>query len=136
MISKNKDITNKKIVWNLTFLILFSAIGIFILTSKVDELNITSCKFKEITGLGCPTCGMTRSISTLLDFNLMDSFNYHLMGPILFFSLFLLNIKLFLEIVLHKEIQLKFIKLYRRKIVILTFFIWTMFWFGRMYTEL
>jgi len=52
------------------------------LTRKV----IFVCRFKELTGIPCPSCGMTRSLNCLWHFDLINAFA---MNPFIF--LFLLG---------------------------------------------
>jgi hypothetical protein len=45
------------------------------------------CAFHWMTGIPCPGCGLTRSISALLRGRLSDSFWLHPLGPLLFLAL-------------------------------------------------
>ena len=47
-----------------------------------------SCPFRQITGLPCPTCFLTRSTCLALQGDLEDSFRMHIFGP--FVALFLI----------------------------------------------
>jgi hypothetical protein len=47
-----------------------------------------SCPFRQITGVPCPTCFLTRSTCLALQGELEDSFKMHLFGP--FVALFLI----------------------------------------------
>jgi len=38
------------------------------------------CTFKNLTGLPCPGCGLTRSIVSAVHGNIKESFNYHRLG--------------------------------------------------------
>ncbi|MDW7690602.1 DUF2752 domain-containing protein [Flammeovirgaceae bacterium SG7u.111] len=40
-----------------------------------------SCGFKNLTGIPCPLCGMTRSCLSTLSLNFGDAFAYHPLGP-------------------------------------------------------
>ena len=46
-----------------------------------------SCPFRQITGIPCPTCFLTRSTCLALQGDLEDSFKMHIFGP--FIALFL-----------------------------------------------
>jgi hypothetical protein len=51
--------------------------------------GITVCWFKVCTGLACPGCGLTRSLSCGLRGMILESWHYHPMGlPILTFFIF------------------------------------------------
>ena len=45
------------------------------------------CPIKEIFHLSCPGCGLTRSIISLLKFNILDSIYYNILGIPLFLFL-------------------------------------------------
>ena len=47
-----------------------------------------SCPFRQITGVPCPTCFLTRSTCLALQGDLEDSFKMHIFGP--FIALFLI----------------------------------------------
>jgi hypothetical protein len=49
-----------------------------------ESLLPATCTIRELTGLSCLTCGMTRSLHALVHGNIPDAVRYHLMGPILF----------------------------------------------------
>ena len=57
-----------------------------------------SCPFRQITGIPCPTCFLTRSTCMALQGDLEDSFRMHIFGPF---------VALFLIIWSIKSIQLK-----------------------------
>jgi uncharacterized membrane protein len=42
------------------------------------------CAFHAMTGLPCPTCGITRSFSATAHGQLSQAFHYHAFGPFLF----------------------------------------------------
>ncbi len=41
-----------------------------------------SCPFREVTGIPCPSCFLTRATCNALQGNFSDSINQHLFGPI------------------------------------------------------
>lgn len=43
----------------------------------------TTCWFHEVTGIDCPTCGMTRSYVALLHGDVLGSFRWHPAGPLM-----------------------------------------------------
>lgn len=46
------------------------------------------CAFNRLTGVPCPSCGMTRSVLALADFNLIAAFQFH---PLFFVSVAILG---------------------------------------------
>lgn len=45
------------------------------------------CPFKLVTGIQCPTCGLTRSFSLIANGKLRNAFDVHRLGPFLFLIL-------------------------------------------------
>lgn len=45
-------------------------------------LGLPPCPFKQITGLPCASCGLTRSVMALLQGNLGDAFYWHPVGAL------------------------------------------------------
>ncbi len=59
-------------------LALFVLVVLFLLPS--DGIGIVLCPLKNLSGLDCPTCGLTRSVSSLLHLDFASSLSYHLLG--------------------------------------------------------
>ncbi len=45
------------------------------------------CPIRALTGIPCPTCGMTRSFVAIAQGNVSEAFAHHLFGPLLFLGL-------------------------------------------------
>ena len=56
------------------------------------EIPIWSCLFHDLTGYSCFTCGLTRSLHAAADGHLLASFQFHLLGPILFAGMLLASV--------------------------------------------
>lgn len=63
------------------------------------------CPIKTLTGIPCPSCGMTRSFLALAQGNLNESLNYHLFGFILFLGLLLTTVHLLIEILTQRKLN-------------------------------
>jgi hypothetical protein len=63
-----------------------------------------ACPIRHLTGIPCPTCGMTRSLMAAVRGEWMVSIDYHLFGPILIAVLIGIAIHLVLELVLQRQI--------------------------------
>ena len=79
----------KKYENSLTFrLPSFAALlGLVIMPS--DGLRFSACIFYHITGLPCPVCGLTRSMSSVMHFELLKSLAYHPLGILVLAFLFM-----------------------------------------------
>ncbi|MBE9512111.1 MAG: DUF2752 domain-containing protein [Bacteroidetes bacterium] len=96
---------------------------------------IITCKFHQITGHSCPTCGMTRSLVALTHFHLKGAFQYHLFGPLVYIIFLVSFIALLTEIITGRKIGLG-IKPFTIRIAIGIFFsLWIIFWIGRLVSE-
>lgn len=59
-------------------------IAAFLLPSRLVRGGPLLCTFRAITGLPCPSCGMTRSWSAMGHGRLREATGYHLLGPATF----------------------------------------------------
>ena len=57
------------------------------------------CPIKKYLHFACPGCGLTRSIRALLNFNLIDSIKYNLLGIPLVISIIIISIFLLKDII-------------------------------------
>ncbi len=58
-----------------TIFIIFAIVGIIGLTALALDINV--CIFYNITGVYCPSCGMTRAYNALLHLNIRQAFYYN-----------------------------------------------------------
>lgn len=57
------------------FLIIFTVIGLISIISYI--IGISPCLFYDITGVPCPSCGMTRAYVSLFHLDIKSAFFYH-----------------------------------------------------------
>lgn len=62
---------------------------ILILTLLFVKLIPVTCLLHQVTGISCPTCGMTRAFESILCFDLYSAFSYNMLSIPLF--LFIIN---------------------------------------------
>lgn len=67
--------------YNQIFAVVVLAVAPFFPT---DGIGIDLCWFKNLTGLPCPGCGLTRSIACLAHLEFAKSLRYHPFGPVFF----------------------------------------------------
>lgn len=115
------------------FILSVLLISIFI---NPQETNLLSCRFKQLTGYSCPTCGLTRSFHALSHMDFQDSFRFHLLGPFIYAVLLFVLIKFSIEIVTGKEIKFKINPKPARISIILFFCTLLCFWLIRFIGEI
>ena len=81
-------------------------LGLFLaVISPPHGLGITTCWFQYSTGLPCPGCGMTRSLSCGIRGMFVESWNYHPMG-LLVLALFAMTAA---QSIFPRQVRLKLI---------------------------
>ena len=100
-----------------------------------EKFSLVACIFRENTGYSCPSCGLSRSFYAMSHLNLLESFGFHLMGPILYLGLVIQFLKYSFEVVTRREIRIK-IKPFMTKISIALFLcLWMGFSVIRFFSE-
>lgn len=94
--------------------------GISYYLIKIRNITIP-CFFKYITNIPCPGCGLTRSILSILNLDLISAIKYNILGIPLFITIILLNIYLIKDIIYSKKSTITLINkiLTNYKIIIL-----------------
>lgn len=92
-------------------------------------LNINvGCFFRNIFGIRCPGCGLTRAFLSIFNLDFMSAFKYNIISIPLFIFIIIVNILIVYDIIFNKNKVYKFLnKLSNYYIVILIIFIITMF---------
>ena len=80
-------------------LILSLLIGSYVIIASL--FSSTICLFKNITGIPCPGCGLTRAYLALFDGNLNEAFKYH---PLFFLPIVLIIILIYNKIRINRYI--------------------------------
>ena len=44
------------------------------------------CMFKHLCGIGCPGCGLTRSVAATVHFDFRQAIQFHIFGPLFVFG--------------------------------------------------
>ena len=97
------------------------------------ESRLITCHFKELTGYECPTCGLSRSIHSLISLNIADSLGYNPLGIVLILGLFALLIKFSAELISKKEIIIHVTKSSWKLIIIFLLLLVFSTWILRLY---
>lgn len=96
-------------------------LAVLILFLLMIELIPVTCIFKQVTGIYCPACGMTRAFHSILELNFIDAFRYNILSFPLFIFLLFSSLILSYEIFTNKFQYIpKLLKTLSNKFVILT----------------
>lgn len=108
--------------------VLFSLIVIISFLFDPAQIGLPACKFKDISGLPCPTCGISRSFDALTQFKFAQSFDFHVMGPLLFLMLMFIIVKFAVELHQNHKIILNTKLQMGRYFLALIFAFWLINW--------
>ena len=102
------------------YIIILLGEGISYYLIKIRNITIP-CFFKYITNIPCPGCGLTRSILSILNLDIVSAIKYNILGIPLFITIILLNIYLIKDIIYNKKSTITLINkiLTNYKIIIL-----------------
>ena len=90
----------------------------------VIELVPVTCIFKQVTGIYCPACGMTRAFHSILNLNFRDAFSYNILSIPLFIFIVSSFLILIYETLIGKfEYVPKLLKLLSNKLILIIIFI-------------
>ena len=90
----------------LTVMVVSMVVVSFVLLMEPLQDYMPRCLFHSLTGHSCPTCGLTRSLHTLLHGDVAAAFGFHLLGPGIGFALIALNIVLVCRVLLGRRLKL------------------------------
>ena len=94
------------------------------------------CSFHQLTGLSCPTCGMSRSLYELSQFNILESFKMHLLGPVIYLLAVILFIKLSIEVIIGATFKFEVNSIVIKRAFVAFGVIWVVYWLTRMALEI
>lgn len=90
---KNKYIIN----------ILMASMTVLLLVIFVFDIKL-DCIFLKYLHIKCPACGLTRSFEAILNLDLVSAFKENIFGIPLFFSIIIIYIIYFIDLILKKNI--------------------------------
>ena len=93
---------------------------IFIL---IIQLTPVTCLFLQVTGVYCPSCGMTRAFHSIMSGNFISAFKYNILSIPLFVFILITIVSLLYEIIFNKWAYIPFIikKISNKYIVAIVF---------------
>ena len=130
---KKINITDRRI--RIFLAAVFLGIILFPFLINPSSAGIITCKFHQITGHSCPTCGMTRSLVALTHLHLKEAFLHHLFGPLVYVIFLISFVALLTEIITGRKIGLGIKPSTIRIIIVIFFSLWIIFWIIRLVGE-
>lgn len=119
-------------------IVVFSLVGVYLVAKSIYSTpedfdhKFGLCMFKNITGLDCPGCGLSRSFIFLLKGDIPRSVSYHALGIPVFLSFGLFYIQTFFGFFFKRTI-LDFSFLKNEKFLFTVAFIFCSVYFFRLY---
>lgn len=94
----NKNIKFGKIL----ILVLLGLSIIFLFIKKFAEITGSICLIRGLTGVPCPSCGMSRAIIAFINGDIINAFRFHPLFwlPFILFILIVFKIKFFKQIII------------------------------------
>lgn len=108
---KNNVIKKRHSLYSLGIGIIFFAV-IYFLTKL---FNVSLCLLKNIFGISCFGCGLTRGFICILELDFIKAIEYNVMSIPLFVGIFLYTALVFADIIFSKDYILKLEKILSKK---------------------
>jgi len=98
------------IIFQKQYIRILAMLSVLVLALIPSEgFNVILCPMQNIFGLPCPACGITRSMSSLLNLDILHSFQYHPLGIVVLaviITALIMNHSDFLYIRIYKKISI------------------------------
>ncbi|OLP19876.1 hypothetical protein BST81_03280 [Leptolyngbya sp. 'hensonii'] len=75
------------------------------------QIPFLVCPIRHLTGIPCPTCGMTRSFMAIARGDLPQAVTEHLLGPVLFIVFLLAIVHVLLELGTGRNFQAPYLRI-------------------------
>lgn len=115
--------------------IVFLGVILFPVFITPPPIGIIACKFHQITGHSCPTCGMTRSFIALTHLSPKPAFQYHPFGPPVYLIFLVSFFVILTEIITGRKIRSGIKPLTKRILIGIFVSLWIIFWIAGLASE-
>ena len=103
---------------------------------KPEQIPLPTCYFKRLTGHSCPTCGLTHAFYDTAHFQFKSAFQHHMFGPIIYFILFMVLLKLLFETITGNYIRIRISSRLRKTLILIGIIGWLGYWLVRFIQEI
>ena len=100
-----------------------------------QEIPVPQCTFHSLTGLSCPTCGITRAFFMTAKGSIGEAMRYHFVGFFLYIGLALYFCVNIAEIIWDQRFRVSLPSVVNKLLLLLFFTSWISFWLLRMLSE-
>jgi hypothetical protein len=97
---------------------------------------LPACLFRELTGVSCLTCGLTRSLVAASHGNIFLALRFHLLGPLILAVMLLVCATCAAEALTGRRIARFLNRVRRRQVVLGTAALWIIYGVARAIVEL
>jgi len=94
--------------------------------------QLIDCYFNNVTGLPCPSCGLTRSFNAMAHLQIAEAFGLNWMGPILFTGILLIAVLFLIESVSGNQLQFTSKLLSLKVLIYILLGLWLVTWLVRL----
>lgn len=94
------------------------------------KVPFLGCPFRHLTGIPCPTCGMTRSFMAIARGNLSEAVSQHLFGPIVFAGLLIAVAHIGVELLTGRQVSVFYSRFFQQRKLQLFFLVMFFSYYG------
>lgn len=103
---------------------------------QLQDLPLPSCLFKSITGLSCPTCGISRAFYSTAQGSLLSAMEDNFVGIVVYIGLLFYLVKYLLELIRGQRIKIRIPHNNHRFLLFFLIGGWISFWIVRLVREM
>jgi Protein of unknown function (DUF2752) len=98
------------------------------------RISFLQCPILYLTGVPCPSCGMTRAFMAIAHWDLHQAISYHLFSPILFTGFVITVIHVTFELLMQRQVKAFYIEWLKiKKVQLSILFIFFSYYAFRLY---
>jgi Protein of unknown function (DUF2752) len=124
---------DKLIRWGILGLSYAPILGAYLYNQNY-RISFLQCPIRHLTGVPCPTCGMTRAFMAIARANFSEAVTYHLFSPLLFAGFAVVSVHVSCELGLgYKIIAFYNLWFQNHKLQLVLLFLFAIYYILRLY---